>query len=65
MFNVPLLGGVEGEFEADEEGLLVALEAIHGLGRNFAVEADEGFLMGVLGAEDFVFRDKARGYSRA
>ena len=55
MLKVPLFGGVEGEFEADEEGLFVAFESVDCLGRDFAVEADKRLLMGVLGAEDFVF----------
>lgn len=32
VLEVPLLGGVEGELQADEESLLVALEAVYGLG---------------------------------
>ena len=61
VLEVPFLGGVEGEFQADEEGLLVAFEAVDGLGRDFAVEADKGFLVGVLGAEDFVFLELGAG----
>ena len=61
VFEVPFFGGVEGEFEADEEGLLVAFESVDGLGREFAVEANEGFLVGVLGVEDFVLRELGTG----
>ena len=64
MFQIPFLRRVEGEFEADEEFVFVGLEMIHRLRLKFGVEADEAFLVGVFGEEDFVLFEVGLGRER-
>ncbi len=61
VLEVPLLGGVESEFEADEEAVLVRLEVVDGLGRDDRVEAEEAFLVCVADKDHLVPGELRRG----
>ena len=62
MFEVPLFGGVEGEFKADEEMVFVVLEVVDGRGGDFDVETEEALFVCIADQNNFVLRELGLRY---
>ena len=62
VFQVPLFGGVESEFKADEEMVFVVLEVVDGCGGDVDVETEEALLVRIADQNDFVLRELGLGY---